>query len=49
VTLDTPNFAVALFCLLGGGAGVLFWKKRTAEGISLSGMSDVWIGSGRRL
>ena len=49
VTLDTPIFAVAFFCLLGGGAGVLFWKKRTTEGISLSGMSDVWIGSGRRL
>ena len=49
VTLDTPIFAVALFCLLGGGVGVLFWKKRTAEGISLSGMGDVWIGSGRRL
>jgi hypothetical protein len=49
LTWETPIVAVALFCLLGGAAGSLFWKKRAEEGISLSGMSDVWIGSGRRL
>ncbi len=48
-TVDTPIFVVALFCLLGGSMGALFWKKRIAEGISLSGMSDVWVASGRRL
>jgi hypothetical protein len=47
--LDTPISVVAIFCLLGGGIGAFFWKKRTVEGISLSGMSDVWIGPGRRL
>jgi len=46
---DTPIFALAVFCLLSGTIGTIFWRKRTAEGISLSGMSDVWIGTGRRL
>ena len=48
-TWDAPICVLAVFCLVSGGVGVFFWRKRSGEGISLSSKSDIWIGSGRRV